>query len=129
MNDITMTKARRLVNACNGLGLQARLHWDRSPWCCQVALRQTEHFDEYSPSIFWMLEDTDSYRIAGGHGTQLGWLWRGQLQIDRDTDSERDYDDLNFEIPERNHLMDDEHTVARKVALLLSLLDVNEALV
>lgn len=121
-NDVTRIKAEKLVNACNGLGLQARLHWDRSPWCCHVALERTyrDEFDENTPGLFFMLEDSDDYRI----GDRLGWVWHGALQIDRETDDERGVNDLGFTIPERNHLGDDEHTVAEKIALFMDMLDV-----
>ena len=125
--DVTRLKAERLVNACNGLGLQARLHWDRSPWCCQVALVDTTaaDFDENTPRIFWMLEDGGSYYIRDTWGRQVGWMWHAQMQLDRNIEEQDDIYDLGFEIPERTEQGDDEHEVARKIAMLVSMLDVS----
>jgi hypothetical protein len=129
-NDITRVKAEALVNACNGLGLTARLHWDRSPWCCQVALTQVHHadFDEYTPSIFFMLEDSDSYFIMGhgaNAGTRIGVRWHGAMQIGGDLPEQNDLDDIHFEILERTWLGDDEHTTAHKIAMLVSMIDIS----
>lgn len=120
--------AEALVNACNGIGLQARLHWDRSPWCCQVALVKTaaDWFDERTPSIYFMLEDGDSYFIMG-HGDnsdkRLGVRWRGAISLGEGVDD--DIHDLSLEVLQRDWLGDTVEDTARRIALICSIIDVS----
>lgn len=122
--DITEVKARALVSACNGLGLAAQYYWDRGPSACQVFL--TNDHDEYAPSIFFMLEDSDTYKIQN-NGNLHGWIWHGQLRLGEDLNlPELSFiESLDFTILERNHLGDDEHSTARTINSLVSMLDIS----
>lgn len=124
--DITRVKAEELVNACIGLGMTARLHWDRSPWCCHIALVdvKADEFNEDTPGIFFMLEDADSYHIKGrgaNAGAVIGWRWHSQIHLDRNATEQGQLNDINIEVIERTWLGDDAYAVAQKIALLLTL--------
>jgi hypothetical protein len=121
--DITRVKAERLVSACNGMGLNAVLHWDRSPWCCRVSLEGTDEITDETASIYFMLEDDDAYKICDGRG----WRWHSQIALKHDgSETESDLQDFNLQVLERTWLGDDEHDTARKIAVLVALIDVRE---
>jgi len=122
MDDITELKARRLADACNGLGLRAQFFYDRGPFACQVALRHSnEPVDEFEPSLLFMIDEGDRGKLINSStGEQFGWMWNAQL-----TGLDGDYYDLGFEIPERTHLNETEHTVAYRVSLLVGMMDVS----
>jgi hypothetical protein len=124
--DITKTKAERLVNACNGLGLAATLHWDRSPWCARVALvpiALTGWRDD-TPSLFVFVEDADSSRILTQERTTgglRGWRWHSQIQLEQGAS----LDDVNVEFLERDWLGESEHNVAQSIAQLAALIQIH----
>lgn len=118
--DITETKAKALVTACQEQGLDARLFWDRGPFACQVMLTDGYPDDE-APCIFFAVEDSDTYRIpVGNDGKNGGWVWHAQVQMDRDHPSMSDMFDVGITVVERTWLGDSEATVARKIALFLN---------
>lgn len=124
--DWDRTKAEELVSACNAIGLQSRLWWDRGPYCAQVALVHERPGDlsESTPSLLFCLEDSDSYFIMG-HGDnadqRIGLRWRGMIHM---PDDDGDYHDVSLEILERGWLGDDQHSTAEKIAKLVELFDV-----
>jgi hypothetical protein len=130
-DDITRDKAERLVRALKALGLPAILHWDRSPWCAKVYLQSRTGGErgEFEPAIFFMLEESDSYRIKPasevGHSihsdNERGWRWQGQLGGLEQFDLGDDQYELGFHLLERTWLGDTERDVALKVRALLTL--------
>lgn len=132
--DVTRDKAERLVRALKALGLPAILHWDRSPWCAKVYLQSRTGGErgEFEPAIFFMLEDTDSYRILKRDQIEegetpehfqrrRGWRWQGQLGGLEQFDLGEDQYELGFHLLERTWLGDTERDVALKVRALLTL--------
>lgn len=125
-DDFFKAKAQALVEACVEQGLTARLHWDRSPWACHVRLRDSvdETFDENTSGLFYMLEDGPGYRIEVPN-TEGGWVWHAQLQI-QESEHEDDLLDLGFTVIERTWLGDTPQDVARKIAHLVTMLDITK---
>lgn len=135
-NDIALRKAQALVNACNGIGLSARLHQDRSPWMCHVALvdvpRMTDVFDENTPGLFFYVEDHRDFHILSPLGTNtvpVGWKWHASILVDREIPEQDDINDITIQVIERTWLGDDEHTVAQKIVLLHEMIDITQGAV
>lgn len=110
---IDRIKAEDVVDALNDKDANARLFWDRGPYCVQLFLNPDET-TEYSPSLLFCVEDSDEYKIADGRG----WEWSGSLFPDEDGE----LGDVSFHILERTWLGDGADKVADDMIRLRDLL-------